>query len=130
MKRSLFFFAVVALVWFGCRENDKSEVQIRFCSDISAKEPCMGEDTVFLKGVHVWVQVFLPPSYKDSAVVEDLYGYPEGYKAFIETKVHKLNQGQVVVMEPIFSADCQKFEVEVKDTKGKLLVSKTFRIKC
>jgi hypothetical protein len=130
MKRSFFCILLAAMTWYGCQEMNKSDVQIRFCADISAKEPCMGEDTVFLKGVHVWVQVFLPPTYKDTAVVEELYGYPEGFKAFIETKVHKLNQGQAVVMEPIFSSDCQKFEVEVKDTKGKLLVSGIFRIKC
>ena len=127
MKNLLLLSALTVILASGCKENKKAE--LRFCADVVAQNPCVGEDTVFNLGTKVWAQLFLPEGYADTAVVGNLFGYPEGFKVFIETKVHTLSKGQTIVMEPIFSIRCGKFEVEFLDTQGNLLDSRLFRIR-
>lgn len=127
MKNLLYVTVLAVIFTAGCKEDKKAV--IRFCADVVAQNPCVGEDTVFNQGTKVWAQLFLPDTYADTAVVGNLYGYPDGFKVFIETKVHHLDKGQKIVMEPIFSGHCGKFEVEFLDTKGNLLDAKLFRLR-
>ena len=101
---------------------------IRFCADIRAQDPCIGEDTVFMKGYNVWAQLLLSPDFEDSFVTGNLYGYEDGKRVFIEAKQHELSKGQTIIMEAMFFNMEGKFEVEFLDSKGKLLDKKGFEV--
>lgn len=110
----------------GCQERELA--RIRLCSDIRPEEPCVGEDTVFMQGTNVWAQLWLRPGFDGSSVTAHLYGYQEGQRIFIESIVHELSQNQEVVMEPLFFNSRGNFEVEFRDSRGKLLDKKGFEI--
>lgn len=111
---------------FGCREEKLAE--LRFCADVRPDNPCFGEDTEFVRNTNVWAQLLLKEGFRDTAVVGKLYGLKDGEWEFIETKVHRLDQGQTIVMEAIFLNLCGNFMVEFYDTGEKLLARKEFEI--
>jgi hypothetical protein len=126
MIKKILFLSVLAISIFSC-QNEKM-AQIRFCADIRGDNPCIGEDTVFLKGYNVWAQLLLSPRFKDTAVTGNLYGYENGKRVFIGTTTHELSEGQSIVMEAMFFHMEGKFEVEFLDSKGNLLDKKGFEI--
>jgi hypothetical protein len=127
MRKSLFLLAVIAMASFGCQKNEKM-AELRFCADILPSEPCVGQDTVFIRGTDVWAQLLLKPEFKDTAVIGNFYGFQNGERVFIEKKVHALDEGEKIVMEALFLNICGNFEVEFLDSKGKLLAKKGFQI--
>jgi hypothetical protein len=126
MTKKLLFLAVLAISLFSCQNEQMA--QIRFCADIRAEDPCIGEDTVFMKGYNVWAQLLLSPDFDDTAVTGNLYGYENGNRVFIGSTTHKLSKGQTIVMESMFFNMEGEFEVEFLDSKGKLLAKKGFEV--
>ncbi len=127
MRKNLLFLVVISMTLFCCRKNENL-VEMRFCADIVSSNPCVGEDTVFLRGTNVWAELLLKPGFKDTAVIGKFYGYQNGEWVFIESKVHSLDEGEKIVMEPLFLNLCGNFKVEFFDTKGKLLAKRGFEI--
>ena len=127
MRINLLLLAVISMALISCQKNEKL-VELRFCADVISSNPCVGEDTVFLRGTDVWAQLLLKPGFKDTAVIGKIYGYQYGERVFIESKVHPLDEGEKIVMEALFLNTCGNFEVEFYDTKGKLLTKKGFEI--
>jgi hypothetical protein len=126
MRKNLLLFAIIAMAAFGCM--DKEPARLRFCADILPSEPCVGEDTMFIKGTDVWAQLLLSPGFEDTAVIGNFYGFQNGERVFIESKVVELSEGQRIVMEALFLNICGNFEVEFLDTRGNLLAKKGFEI--
>lgn len=124
--RKIIFVAIVFMALAGCQERKLAE--IRFCADITLEEPCMGEDTVFLQGTNVWAQLWLRAGFDDTSVTAHLYGYQDGQRIFIESIVHELSENQQVVMESLFFNNKGNFEVEFRDSRGRLLDKKGFEI--
>lgn len=118
---------LIGISFLGCQKN-QNFVELRFCADVVASNPCVGEDTIFLRGTDVWAQLLLKPGFKDTAVVGKFYGYQNGEWVFIESKVHVLDEGQQIVMEPLFLNLCGNFAVEFYDSRGSLLVKRRFEI--
>ncbi len=127
MRKGLLLLAVIAMAAFSCRKDEKL-VELRFCADVISSNPCVGEDTVFIRGTDVWAQLLLKPGFKDTAVIGKFYGFQNGERVFIESKVHELEEYEKIVMEPLFLNICGNFVVEFYDTKGKLLARKGFEI--
>ena len=127
MRKGLLLLAVIAMAAFGCQKEEKL-ANIRFCADVLPSAPCVGEDTVFIRGTDVWAQLLLKPGFKDTAVIGKFYGFQNGERVFIESKVHELEEYEKIVMEPLFLNICGNFVVEFYDTKGKLLARKGFEI--
>jgi hypothetical protein len=92
MRKKILLLAILAISLFSCQSEKMA--QIRFCADIRAQDPCIGEDTVFMKGYNVWAQLLLSPGFEDSYVTGNLYGYENDKRVFIEAKQHELNKGQ------------------------------------
>ena len=111
----------------SCQKNENL-VELRFCADVIPSNPCVGQDTIFMRGTDVWAQLLIKPGFKDTAVIGKIYGFQNGERVFIENKVHLLDEGEKIVMEAIFLNTCGNFEVEFYDTKGKLLAKKGFEI--
>ncbi len=126
MNRLFFFLVLFLSCYTGCRE--KVPPIIRFCSDISPEYPCIGEDSVFISGSYVWVQLLLNPGYKDTLVTGNLYGYQEGERIFIGSKDHILSTDQTIVMEALFLNLSGYYEVDFLDSRGRLLASGKFEI--
>jgi hypothetical protein len=126
MRKKLLFLSILVLSLSGCQGEETA--QIRFCADIRAAEPCIGEDTVFLKGYNVWAQLLLSPGFNDTAVTGNLYGYEDGKRVFIGSTRHEISKGQTIVMESMFFNMEGEFEVEFIDSKGKLLAKKGFEV--
>lgn len=126
MRKKLIILALLAIAVTGCQEE--KQAQIRLCADIRANDPCIGEDTVFMKGYNVWAQLIMDPSFEDTEVTGNLYGYQDGERVFIEGKRHELDEGQTIVMDAMFFNMEGKFEVEFVDSKGNLLDKKGFEI--
>ncbi|MFO7922281.1 MAG: hypothetical protein R6U58_01140 [Bacteroidales bacterium] len=126
MKKLLLILAVLTFAVAGCQEEKPAAV--RFCADIRPNNPCIGEDTVFLHGTNVWAQLLLNPEFDGTSVTGNLYGYQDGKRVFIESKVHELSEGQEIVMEAIFLNNCGEFEVEFLDSRGNLLAKGGFEI--
>ncbi len=126
MRKILFFLALLILVTSSCEKEKTAE--IRLCSDIRPANPCIGEDSVFMQGNNVWVQLWLKPGFDDNTVTGHLYGYQEGQRIFIESITHEIDEGQEVVMEPLFFNNKGEFEVEFRDSNGNLLDKKGFEI--
>ena len=126
MRKKLLLLTILAISLSSCQSEKMA--QIRFCADIRAQEPCIGEDTVFMKGYNVWAQLLLNPGFDDSFVTGNLYGYENGKRVFIEAKQHELNKGQTIIMEAMFFNMEGKFEVEFLDSKGNLLDKKGFEV--
>jgi hypothetical protein len=126
MRTGLLILALTALTITGCR--DEKLAYIRFCSDIRANDPCIGEDTVFVKGYNVWAQLVLSPRFNDTVVTGKLYGYQDGKRVHIESVRHEIVEGQQIVMESMFFNMEGKFEVEFIGSKGNLLDKKGFEI--
>ncbi len=124
--RRIIFVLIAFMALAGCQERKLAE--IRFCSDITVEEPCMGEDTVFLQGTNVWAQLWLRAGFDDTSVTAHLYGYQDGHRIFIESIVHELSENQQVVMESLFFNNKGNFEVEFRDSRGRLLDKKGFEI--
>jgi len=127
MRKKLFILAIIAIATFSCQKDEKL-AELRFCADILPSEPCVGEDTVFIRGTDVWAQLLLKPEFKDTAVIGNFYGFLNGERVFIEKKVHPLDEGEKIVMEVLFLHTCGNFEVEFFDTRGNLLAKKGFEI--
>jgi hypothetical protein len=126
MTKKLLILILLAIAATGCQDNKLAH--IRFCADIRANNPCIGEDTVFLKGRNVWTQLIIDPSFEDKEITGNLYGYQDGERVFVSGKKHELDEGQTIVMEPIFFGIEGKFEMELLDSKGNLLDKKGFEI--
>jgi hypothetical protein len=127
MRKNLLLFAVISIAIFSCQKNENL-VELRFCADIVSSNPCVGEDTIFLRGTDVWAELLLKPGFKDTAVIGKIYGYQNGERVFIESKVHPLDEGEKIVMEALFLNTCGNFEVEFYNSKGNLLARKGFEI--
>lgn len=127
MSKNILMLALLTAAIFGCQKNENL-VELRFCADVISSNPCVGEDTVFLRGTDVWAQLLLKPGFKDTAVIGKFYGYQNGEWVFIDRKVHILDEGQQIVMEPLFLNLCGNFEVEFYDSRGNLLAKKGFEI--
>lgn len=127
MRKCLLLLAVIAMAAFGCQKEEKL-VELRFCADVLPSDPCVGEDTVFIRGTDVWAQLLLMPGFKDTAVIGKFYGFQNGERVFIESKVHDIEEYEKIVMEPLFLNICGNFVVEFYDTRGKLLARKGFEI--
>jgi hypothetical protein len=127
MRRSFLLLVIITMAAFSC-QNNANKAELRFCADILPTQPCVGMDTVFLRGTDVWAQLLLKPGFKDTAVIGDFYGFQNGEWVFVERKVHVLDKGQEIVMEAIFLNLCGNFKVEFYDTKGNLLAKKGFEI--
>jgi hypothetical protein len=126
MIKRILFFSLLAISILSCQSEKMS--QIRFCADIRAEDPCIGEDTVFMKGYNVWAQLLLSPRFDDTSVTGNLYGYENGKRVFIGSTTHELSEGQSIVMESMFFNMEGKFEVEFLDSKGNLLDKKGFEV--
>jgi hypothetical protein len=126
MNKKILLLALLAISVFSCQSDQMA--QIRFCADIRAEDPCIGEDTVFLKGYNVWAQLLLSPRFNDTSVTGNLYGYEDGKRVFIGSTKHEISEGQSIVMESMFFNMEGKFEVEFLDTKGNLLAKKGFEV--
>jgi hypothetical protein len=126
MRKNLLLLAMLAMAVFGCLKNEK-QAELRFCADILPNEPCAGEDTIFLRG-RVWAQLLLEPGFKDTAVIGKLYGFQDGERVFIESKVHQLDEDEKVIMEILTLNASGNFEVEFCDTRGNLLARKGFEV--
>jgi hypothetical protein len=126
MKKALFFMAVLALALYACQEKKLAE--IRFCSDIRANDPCIGEDSVFLRGTNVWAQLWFASGFSDTVVTASLFGYQDGQRILIESMVYEINEGQQVLMESLFFDSSGHFEVEFRGSGGNLLDQKGFEI--
>lgn len=127
MKRSLLLLAIFAMAVSGCIKHPEV-AELRFCADVIPSQPCVGEDTVFIRGTDVWAQLLLKPGFNDTAVIGDFYGWQNGERVFIERKVHPLDKDERLVMEALFLNICGNFEVEFYDTKGNLLAKGRFQI--
>ena len=118
---------IFAITGSGCQE-EKALAEIRLCADISANDPCVGEDSLFLFGTNVWVQLWLEPGFNDTVVTGNIYKYQNGQRIFEESITRKVKEGQMVVMEQLFFNKYGDFEVEFLDGKGNLLDKKEFEI--
>ena len=127
MKRCFLLLSIVAIIVSGCQKNPKM-AELRFCADVIPSQPCVGEDTVFIRGTDVWAQLLLKPGFQDTAVIGDFYGWQNGERVFIERKVHPLDKDERIVMEALFLNICGNFEVEFYDSKGNLLAKGRFQI--
>jgi hypothetical protein len=127
MRKGFFLLALIAVAAFSCQKDAKM-AELRFCADIIPTEPCVGEDTVFIRGTDVWAQLILKRGFKDTAVIGDFYGWQNGERIFIERKVHSLDKDEKIVMEALFLNICGNFEVEFYDTRGNLLAKRRFQI--
>jgi hypothetical protein len=127
MKRRFLFVAIIVMAVLSCQKSPKM-AELRFCADVIPSQPCVGEDTVFIRGTDVWAQLLLKPGFSDTAVIGDFYGWQKGERKFIERKVHPLDKDEKIVMEALFLNICGNFEVEFWDTKGNLLAKKRFQI--
>jgi hypothetical protein len=127
MRNNILFLAIVAMIVIGCQRDEKL-AELRFCADISSQQPCIGEDTIFIRGTDVWAQLLLKPGFTDTAVIGKFYGYQNGERVFIEQIVHTIVKGETIVMEALFLNICGSFEVEFYDTRGNLLDRKGFQL--
>ncbi len=118
---------ILTITGSGCQE-EKKLAEIRFCADIMANDPCVGEDFVFMQGSIVWAQLMLKSGFSDTLVTGNLYGYQNGKRQFIESTVHKISEDQSIVMEPMFFNTNGDFEVEFVGSKGNLLDKKGLEI--
>jgi hypothetical protein len=126
MRKLVLFAALAVISMGGCQERERA--RIRFCADISPEQPCIGEDTVFIQGRNVWTQLWLRPGFDHEYVTGYLYGYQDGERIFIESLVHELSPNQQVIMEAMFFNNKGRFEVEFRDSQGKLLDKRGFEI--
>ncbi len=126
MRKLCIILAFFTIAFSAC--NEEKIAEIRFCSDIRANDPCIGEDTVFIKGTNIWAQLWFKPGFEDSLVTGSLYGYEDGRRVFIESMVHQVSEGQQVIMEAMFFNSSGNFEVEFTDSKGNLLDKKGFEV--
>jgi hypothetical protein len=127
MRKNILILALISMAFFCCQRNEKM-AELRFCADIIPSQPCVGEDTVFIRGTDVWAQLLLKPGFQDTAVIGDFYGWQNGERVFIERKVHPLDKDERIVMEALFLNICGNFEVEFYDTQGNLLAKGRFQI--
>lgn len=127
MKRNVFVLVILSIAVICCQKNEKL-AELRFCADILASEPCVGQDTIFPRGTDVWAQLLLSEEYRDTAVIGNLYGYQSDKWVFIEKIVHPLDENERIVMEALFLNLCGNFKVEFFDTKGNLLAKNGFQI--
>ena len=126
MRKIFLLLVILAVAGSACQEEKIAEA--RFCTDIRPHNPCIGEDNVFLHGTNVWAQLLLKPGFDDTSVTGNLYGYQDGKRIFIESKVHDLGKDQTIIMEQIFLNICGEFEVEWTDSRGNLLAKGEFEI--
>jgi len=126
MKKQLLILSIIAAGLLGCQNGKMAE--LRFCADVRLEDPCYGEDIVFIQGTNVWAQLLLSPKFEDTAVTANFYGFQDGKRVFIESKVHELDEGQDIVMEALFINLCGDYEVEFLDTRGNLLAKGGFEI--
>ncbi len=126
MKKLFLLLALASAVFTGCKEEPLATA--RFCADISPQNPCVGEDNVFIQGTNVWAQLLLSPRFDDTKVTGNFYGYQDGQRIFIESKVHELDPGQTIIMEQLFINLCGDFEIEWLDSQGNLLAKGEFEI--
>lgn len=126
MKKQLLILSIIAMGAFGCQGEKLAE--LRFCADVRLEDPCYGEDTVFIHGTNVWAHLLLSPKFQDTVVIGNFYGFQDGKRIFIESKVHDLDEGQDIIMEALFINLCGDYEVEFLDTKGNLLAKGGFEI--
>lgn len=125
MKINIILVALFTLVIFGCKTERK--VEIRFCADIRADNPCIGEDTIFPHG-NVWVQLLLYPGFKGTDITANLYGFENGEKVLIEGKKHEIIQGEIIIMDMMALNSCGNYLVEFIDDKGNILAEKNLEI--
>ncbi len=126
MKLNIVLLALFTLVIFGCKTERKAE--IRFCADIRANNPCIGEDSIFPHGARVWAQLLLYPGFKETDITANLYGFENGEKVLIEGKKHEIKQGQTIIMDIMVLNSCGNYVVEFIDDKGNILAEKSLEI--
>ncbi len=126
MKNIILILAFTAITVSGC--DEKKVAEIKFCTDIRAHEPCIGEDTLFILGTNIWAQLWLEPGFKGKMVTGSLYGFDEGKRIFIESLDYEISEGQQVIMETLTIAVSGNYEVQFTDSKGMLLDKKRFEV--
>jgi len=126
MKLNIVLLALFTLVIFGCKTGRKAE--IRFCADIRADNPCIGEDSIFLHGANVWTQLLLYPGFKETDITGNIYGFENGEKVLIEGKKYEIKQGETIIMDMMVLNNCGNYVVEFIDDKGNILAEKSLEI--
>lgn len=122
MKLNIVLLALFTLVIFGCKTGRKAE--IRFCADIRANNPCIGEDSVFLHGSNVWAQLLLYPGFKGTDITANLYGFENGEKVLFGDKKYEVEKGETIIMDMMYFNGCGNYVVEFIDDKGNILAKK------
>jgi len=126
MKLNIVLLALFTLVIFGCKTERKAE--IRFCADIRANNPCIGEDSVFRHGTHVWAQLLLYPGFKGTDITANIYIFENGEKVLINNKKFEIKQGETIIMDMMFFSSCGNYAVEFIDDKGNILAEKNLEL--
>ena len=125
-KLIILILVLLSQISTACQKN--KNFKLRFCSDISYSEPCIGEDTIFYGASNIWVQLFLDPDFKGDKVSGKLYRFENGTRNFIESKEMAIKPGQAVLMEMMVIVMDGRFEVEFVDQQGFFLIKKGFEI--
>ncbi len=126
MKLNIVLLALFTLVIFGCKTERK--VEIRFCADIRANNPCIGEDSVFYHGTNVWAQLLLYPGFKGTEITGNIYFFENEEKVLIEGKKYEIKQGKTIIMDMMFFYSCGNYVVEFIDDKGNILAEKNLEL--
>lgn len=126
MKLNIVLLILFTLIIFGCKTERKTE--IRFCADIRADNPCIGEDSVFQHGANVWAQLLLYPGFKETDITANIYGFENGEKILIEGKKHEIEQGETIIMDMMFFNTCGNYVVEFLDDKGNIIAKKNLEL--
>jgi hypothetical protein len=126
MKKLPVHIIMVVLWLSSCQE--RSPAEIIFCRDIRADQPCIGQDSVFMRNTSMWAQLWLSPGFSDTVITATLSSGKDDQNKVIEHMTYRLHEGQQVVMETFFFDSGGHYELEFRDSRGKLLDRKGFEI--